>query len=108
MMASKWGLFPLRAVVGIVFLMHGAQKFFVYGIDGTTRAMEGMGVPFPGISAVVVAAMTHPDVRHTPTFADAVAVLHENIKAPAVIVIMSAGDAPDIGVQYLKLLQEAS
>ncbi|MBA3872861.1 MAG: UDP-N-acetylmuramate--L-alanine ligase [Anaerolineae bacterium] len=56
-------------------------------------------------SGAVVAAMQHPDVRLTPTFADAVAVLSDNVKAPAVIIIMSAGDAPDIGVQYLKLLQ---
>jgi UDP-N-acetylmuramate-alanine ligase len=52
--------------------------------------------------------MKHPDVRHTPTFADAVTVLRENVQAPAVIVIMSAGDAPEIGVQYLKLLQEST
>jgi UDP-N-acetylmuramate--alanine ligase len=65
--------------------------------------------PIEGVSsAAVVEAMKHPDVRHTPNFADVVAVLLENVKAPAVIVIMSAGDAPDIGVQYLKLLQEAT
>ncbi len=60
-----------------------------------------------GVSgAAVVAAMTHPDVRHTATFTDAVTILRDHVKAPAVIVIMSAGDAPDIGVQYLKLLQD--
>jgi len=65
--------------------------------------------PIEGVSsAAVVKAMKHLDVRHTPTFADAVAVLHNAVKAPAVIVIMSAGDAPDIGVQYLKLLQEST
>jgi UDP-N-acetylmuramate--alanine ligase len=62
--------------------------------------------PNEGVSsALVVAAMKHPDVRHTPTFADAVAVLRDNVQVPAVIVIMSAGDAPEIGVQYLKLLE---
>lgn len=52
---TAWGLFPLRAVVGAVFLMHGGQKLFVYGIAGTTGAMEQMGIPFPAVSAVVVA-----------------------------------------------------
>jgi putative oxidoreductase len=52
---TAWGLFPLRAVVGTVFLMHGGQKFFVYGIDGTTGAMEQMGIPLPALSAVLVA-----------------------------------------------------
>jgi putative oxidoreductase len=52
--AVAWGLFPLRVVVGIVFLMHGGQKFFVYGIEGTTNAMTQMGIPLPAVSAVVV------------------------------------------------------
>ena len=59
-------------------------------------------------SAAVVAAMSHPDVRYTATFGDVMVVLGDNVKAPAVIIIMSAGDAPDIGVQYLKLLQEST
>jgi putative oxidoreductase len=42
-------------VIGTVFLMHGGQKLFVYGIDGTTGAMEQMGIPLPAVSAVVVA-----------------------------------------------------
>jgi putative oxidoreductase len=52
--AAAWGLFPLRAVVGIVFLMHGGQKFFVYGVEGTTNAMSQMGIPLPAVSAVLV------------------------------------------------------
>lgn len=55
--ATAWGLFPLRAVVGTVFLMHGAQKFFVLGIDGTTDAMTQMGIPLPAVSAVLVATV---------------------------------------------------
>jgi hypothetical protein len=43
--------------------------------------------------------------RHTPTFADTVAILRAEVKSPAVILIMSAGDAPQIGIDYLKSLQ---
>ena len=32
---AKWGMLPLRVVVGLVFLMHGAQKLFVFGLGGT-------------------------------------------------------------------------
>jgi UDP-N-acetylmuramate--alanine ligase len=59
--------------------------------------------PIEGVtSAAVVAAMQHPDARHTATFEDTVQVLSEEVKAPAVILIMSAGDAPQIGIEYLK------
>jgi UDP-N-acetylmuramate--alanine ligase len=59
--------------------------------------------PLPGVSsAVFVAALEHPDARHTPTFEDAVTVLLAEVRAPAVILIMSAGDAPQIGMEYLR------
>jgi UDP-N-acetylmuramate--alanine ligase len=62
--------------------------------------------PIEGVtSAAVVAVMQHPDARHTPTFANAVAALRQSVKAPAAIIIMSAGDAPQIGVDYLKWLE---
>jgi putative oxidoreductase len=52
-----WGLVPLRAAVGIVFLMHGGQKLFVYGLAGTGGAMAQMGIPLPQVAAVVVTAV---------------------------------------------------
>jgi putative oxidoreductase len=51
------GLLPLRLVIALVFLMHGGQKLFVYGIAGTTGAMHGMGIPMPQVAAVVVMAV---------------------------------------------------
>lgn len=51
------GLLPLRLVIALVFLMHGGQKLFVYGIAGTTGAMHGMGIPLPQVAAVVVTAV---------------------------------------------------
>ena len=49
-----WGLTILRVVVGIVFLVHGFQKLFLMGFDGVAGMMEGLGVPGPGLFAVIV------------------------------------------------------
>jgi UDP-N-acetylmuramate-alanine ligase len=58
--------------------------------------------PLPGVSsAAFVAALQHPDARHTPTFEEAVDALLRDARAPAVVLIMSAGDAPQIGMEYL-------
>ncbi len=51
---SKWGLIPLRIVVGVIFLMHGSQKVFVFGIAGTADILRWVGIPFPMFFAVVV------------------------------------------------------
>lgn len=52
-----------------------------------------------------VTALTHPDAYHTPTFADVVAILSKHATSPAVVLIMSAGDAPQIGTTYQKFLE---
>ena len=49
-----WGPALLRSVIGIVFLMHGGQKFFVWGIHGVASFLGHVGVPLPLFSAVVV------------------------------------------------------
>jgi putative oxidoreductase len=49
------GLLILRVIVGIVFVAHGAQKVFVWGIDGVTAGFAGMGVPAPAVVATLVA-----------------------------------------------------
>jgi putative oxidoreductase len=51
------GLIPLRAVVGLAFLMHGGQKLFVYGPSGAGAAFASMGIPLPQLSALVVTAV---------------------------------------------------
>ena len=54
---TAWGQLPLRLVVGLVFLAHGAQKLFQFGLGGTAGFLGGLGVPAPALAAVVVTAV---------------------------------------------------
>ena len=54
---AKWGMLPLRIVVGLVFLMHGAQKLFIFGPAGTADIMGKLGLPLPLLCATVVIAV---------------------------------------------------
>jgi putative oxidoreductase len=53
---QRWGLVPLRVVVGLVFLMHGGQKLFGFGLSGTADIMGKLGLPVPSLSAAIVIA----------------------------------------------------
>ena len=49
------GMTILRIVVGIVFIVHGAQKLFVFGIGGVTAGFAQMHIPLASVAAPVVA-----------------------------------------------------
>ena len=54
---GRWSALPLRLAVGVVFLVHGAQKLFVFGPAGTAAFFEKIHVPAAGFTALVVIAV---------------------------------------------------
>ena len=54
---AQLALALIRIVAGVIFMAHGYQKFFVMGIDGVTGFFTQVGVPLPGIMAIVIATL---------------------------------------------------
>jgi hypothetical protein len=53
---------PLRIVVGLVFVVHGAQKLLGFGLTGTAGFLGSLGIPLPMVAAGVLIAV---DARST-------------------------------------------
>ncbi len=59
--------------------------------------------PVVGVSgATIAAAIDHPDARHRGTLTDAADTLVAEVTADAVVLIMSAGTAPQIGADFVR------
>ena len=52
--SQSWGITLLRVMVGIVFLMHGGQKLFVFRFHGVAGMLTSLHVPFPAVFSVVL------------------------------------------------------
>lgn len=50
---QAWGLMLLRVVVGVIFLMHGGQKFQM-GFGNVAGFLGSLGIPAPNLAAVVL------------------------------------------------------
>jgi len=51
---SDIALLVIRIILGVIFIAHGYPKIFVFGIPGFAKFLGGLGVPLPGLFAVIV------------------------------------------------------
>ena len=51
---GDWGLTAIRVITGLVFLMHGYTKVFVWGFEGTAAGFGQMGIPLANIAGPFV------------------------------------------------------
>jgi putative oxidoreductase len=54
---QSWGVTLLRVMIGLVFLIHGVEKLFGFGIHRVVGYFGSIGVPSPGLFAPVVTAV---------------------------------------------------
>jgi len=47
-------LLIMRVILGVIFIAHGYPKLFVFKIPGFAQFLSQLGVPLPGLFAVIV------------------------------------------------------
>lgn len=51
------GLLVLRVTVGVVFILHGWQKFNDQGVAAVTQMLTGFAIPYPEVAAYLLIAL---------------------------------------------------
>jgi putative oxidoreductase len=54
MKTAAWGMTVLRLVVGAIFIVHGGQKLFVFGIHNVSVMFQHFGIPLSQFFGPVV------------------------------------------------------
>lgn len=97
-----WAALILRIVIGVIFICHGYQKFFEYGLPGVAEKFAGMGIPMANISAAAAAT--------TELLGGLLLVVGFNTRIAAVLLAFTMGVAiitahsPSLDKPYLNLI----
>ena len=58
--SAQWGTTILRLVIAAIFIAHGGQKLFGFGIAGTAGFFAQIGIPLASVAAPLVIGLELP------------------------------------------------